>query len=89
VAFENTCTYTTGDSIIFAQTVIAAAMYLANVGKVFQVGENFMVTVTLSAALVHTVLGALGARCTSLHVLEVGDTTWLVVGGNRLPLIYV
>ena len=48
-----------------------------------------MVTVTLSAALVHTVLGVLGARYTSLHVLEVGDTTWPGVGGNRLRPIYV
>jgi hypothetical protein len=32
VASANTCTYTTADSTIFAQTVIAAAMYLADVG---------------------------------------------------------
>ena len=64
-------------------------MYLADVrGKNSRWGGNFIVTVTLSATLAHTVLGALGAQCISLHVLEVG-TTWLGAGGDRLRPIYV
>ena len=78
VAFANTCMYTTADSIIFAQMVIAAAKYLTNVHeKNFQVGKFFMVPVAFFVTTLCTGLGMLGARQTS------------IAGGTDMDALYI
>ena len=85
VAFANTCMYTTADSIIFAQMVIAAAKYLTNVHeKNFQVGKFFMVPVAFFVTTLCTGLGMLGTRSTSLRILDIETAIWPSVCVDRL-----